>query len=388
MRRQIYVKFAMFAYLLNESLMYLSRLLLSHFKNIGEASLTFSPGINVLYGDNGEGKTNLLDGLYYLSVCKSSLGIPDRDVIGYQYQDTTLFGEYDMGNALTEKISCAVNRQGDKIFKRNGKRYDKLSSHVGLIPVVMVSPQDTSLVYGSGEERRKYLNFLLSQTEPDYLQTILEYKKLLHQRNKLLKSEHIPGDVMDALDNSLSVRADAIYNKRKELCRLLHPHVIHYYRLLSAGKEEIDLRYDSDLNHSDMAGLLKKNRQKDKMLQYTGTGIQRDDVQFSLEGHPLKVCGSQGQQKTYLLALKLAQFALIRQMKELSPILLLDDVFDKLDARRVSHLLHLVVEDGFGQIFLTDSNKVRIEELIHALGGPHTTYSVKEGVFKHEKTKD
>jgi DNA replication and repair protein RecF len=368
--------------------MYLSRLLLSHFKNIGEASLTFSPGINVLYGDNGEGKTNLLDGLYYLSVCKSSLGIPDRDVIGYQYQDTTLFGEYDMGNALTEKISCAVYRQGDKIFKRNGKRYDKLSSHVGLIPVVMVSPQDTSLVYGSGEERRKYLNFLLSQTEPDYLQTILEYKKLLHQRNKLLKSEHIPGDVMDALDNSLSVRADAIYNKRKELCRLLHPHVIHYYRLLSAGKEEIDLRYDSDLNHSDMAGLLKKNRQKDKMLQYTGTGIQRDDVQFSLEGHPLKVCGSQGQQKTYLLALKLAQFALIRQMKELSPILLLDDVFDKLDARRVSHLLHLVVEDGFGQIFLTDSNKVRIEELIHALGGPHTIYSVKEGVFKHEKTKD
>ena len=388
MRRQIYVKFAMFAYLLNESLMYLSRLLLSHFKNIGEASLTFSPGINVLYGDNGEGKTNLLDGLYYLSVCKSSLGIPDRDVIGYQYQDTTLFGEYVMGNALTEKISCAVNRQGDKIFKRNGKRYDKLSAHVGLIPVVMVSPQDTSLVYGSGEERRKYLNFLLSQTEPDYLQTILEYKKLLHQRNKLLKSEHIPGDVMDALDNSLSVRADAIYNKRKELCRLLYPHVIHYYRLLSAGKEEIDLRYDSDLNHSDMAGLLKKNRQKDKMLQYTGTGIQRDDVQFSLEGHPLKVCGSQGQQKTYLLALKLAQFALIRQMKELSPILLLDDVFDKLDARRVSHLLHLVVEDGFGQIFLTDSNKVRIEELIHTLGGPHTIYSVKEGVFKHEKTKD
>jgi DNA replication and repair protein RecF len=137
-----------------------------------------------------------------------------------------------------------------------------------------------------------------------------------------------------------------------------------------------------------MVDLLKKNRQKDRMLQYTGTGIQRDDVQFSLEGHPLKVCGSQGQQKTYLLALKLAQFALIRQMKELAPILLLDDVFDKLDARRVSHLLHLVVEDGFGQIFLTDSNKVRIEELIHALGGPHTIYSVKGGVFTHEKTKD
>ena len=368
--------------------MYLSRLLLSHFKNIGDASLTFSPGINVLYGDNGEGKTNLLDGLYYLSVCKSSMGIPDRDVIGYDHQETTLFGEYDMGNAVTEKISCAVDRQGEKIFKRNGKRYEKLSAHVGLIPVVMVSPQDTSLVFGSGEERRKYLNFLLSQTQPDYLQTVLEYKKLLHQRNKLLKSDHIPGDVMDALDNSLSVRAQLIYNQRKELCRLLHPHVIHYYRLLSAGKEKVDLKYESDLNHGEMADLLRKNRQKDRMLQYTGTGIQRDDVQFSLEGHLLKICGSQGQQKTYLLALKLAQFALIRQMKELAPILLLDDVFDKLDARRVSHLLHLVVEDGFGQIFLTDSNKVRIEELIHALGGPHTIYSVKGGVFTHEKTKD
>ena len=361
--------------------MHLSRLLLSHFKNIDSASLEFSPRINVLYGDNGEGKTNLLDGIYYLSVCKSSLSVLDRDVIKHENQESTLFGEYNMDSGVTEKISCTISRQGGKIFKRNGKRYDKLSAHVGLIPVVMVSPQDTSLVYGSGEERRKYMNFLLSQTEPDYLQMILEYKTLLQQRNRLLKSDKVPYDVLEAVDVALSSRGDQIHARRTELCLLLHPHVTHYYELLSAGKERVGLRYDSDLNRDCMANLLVKNRQKDLMLQYTGTGIQRDDVFFSLGEHPLKVCGSQGQQKTYLLALKLAQFVLIRQMKGLAPILLLDDVFDKLDIHRVSHLLHLVTENGFGQIFLTDSNKVRVEEIIHALGGSHRIYRVKEGVF-------
>ncbi len=368
--------------------MYLSRLLVSHFKNIDAAALDFSPGINVLYGDNGEGKTNLLDALYYLSVCKSSVSVPDRDVIAYEQGEATLFGQYAMDSGVHEKISCSVSREGDKFFKRNNKRYEKLSLHLGLIPVVMVSPQDTSLVYGSGEERRKYMNFLLSQTEPDYLQTILEYKKLLHQRNKLLKTERFTTDVLEALDAALSARGDLIHARRRELCSLLHPHVIHYYGLLSSGKEPVDLRYDSDLNRDSMAVMLKKGRQKDMMLQYTGTGIQRDDICFSLGGYPLKVCGSQGQQKTYLLALKLAQFALIRQMKNLAPILLLDDVFDKLDARRVSNLLHLVAEDGFGQIFLTDSNKVRIEEIMHTLGGPHTIFRVVRGVFKDEKTKD
>jgi DNA replication and repair protein RecF len=173
-----------------------------------------------------------------------------------------------------------------------------------------------------------------------------------------------------------------------ELCKLLHPHVIHYYELLSAGKEQVGLSYESDLNQESMAVQLRKNRQKDMILQYTGTGVQRDDIHFTLGDHPLKVCGSQGQQKTFLLALKLAQFALISQMKELAPVLLLDDVFDKLDARRVAHLLQLVTKNGFGQIFLTDSNKVRIEEIIHALGGPHSIYRVKGGVFTNEKTAD
>ena len=368
--------------------MHLSRLLLSHFKNIENADLEFSPGINVLYGDNGEGKTNLLDGIYYLSVCKSSLQVQDKDVIDHKSRETALFGEYATDTGMTEKISCLLTRQGEKVFKRNGKRYEKLSSHVGLIPVVMVSPQDTSLVFGPAEERRKYMNFLLSQTGPDYLQAIQEYNKLLFQRNRLLKQEYLSAEVLDALDASLSSRGDWIHEKRAELCELLQPHVIHYYMLLSAGKEQVGLSYESDLNRENMAAQLKNTRQKDMKLQYTGTGVQRDDIHFTLGDHALRVCGSQGQQKTYLLALKLAQFALIRQMKELAPILLLDDVFDKLDARRVAHLLHLVTKNGFGQIFLTDSNKVRIEEIIHALGGPHSIYRVNGGVFINEKTTD
>lgn len=365
--------------------MHLSRLLISDFKNINQAQLAFSPGINVLYGDNGEGKTNLLDAIYYLSLCKSSLSIPDRDVVRHQAGEFSLFGEYVMQQGLVEKISCSVTPGTEKIFQRNGKRYDKLSLHVGLLPVVLVSPQDTALVYGSGEERRKYMNFLLSQTKPDYLQTVMEYKKLLFQRNRWLKTGKESQEVLQALDVVLAARADAIHAARSRLCSLLRPQVTTYYNLLSSGKEAVDLRYDSDLNHAPMKDLLQQSLAKDKALMYTSVGIQRDDIYFSLGGYALRACGSQGQQKTYLLALKLAQFALIRQMKELAPILLLDDVFDKLDAQRVSHLLHLVVEDGFGQIFLTDSNKVRIEEIIRNLGGPRKIFRVKEGRFTHEE---
>ena len=365
--------------------MHLVRLLISDFKNIAQAQLEFSPGINVLYGDNGEGKTNLLDAIYYLSLCKSALSIRDREVVRHNAQTFSLFGEYDVNSGLTEKISCSVTPGTEKTFQRNGKKYEKLSLHVGLLPVVMVSPQDTTLVYGPGEERRKYMNFLLSQTIPDYLLTVMEYNKLLHQRNRWLKSDGGSQNVLEAIDAGLSVRADAIHEHRSRLCRLLGPQVTKYYNLLSSGKEQVDLRYDSDLNRAPMKELLARSFEKDRVLMYTSVGIQRDDIYFSLGDHALKSCGSQGQQKTYLLALKLAQFALIKQMKEVAPILLLDDVFDKLDAQRVSRLLHLVVEDGFGQIFLTDSNKVRIEEIIQNLDGSRKIFRVKDGGFTNEE---
>ena len=368
--------------------MYLSRLLISHFKNIENTSLDFSSKINVLYGDNGEGKTNLLDAIYYLGVCKSFFAVPDREIITHSCDLSTLYGEYAMGSGLTEKIACSLTRQGEKLFKRNGKTYERLSMHVGLIPVVMVSPQDTSLVFGTGDERRRYMNFLLSQTDPGYLQTVLEYKKWLFQRNRVLKTDTAGLSVLEAIDAGLCQRGDEIHSRRAELCRLLHPYVVDFYSQLSGNKEQIDLCYESDLNKDVMAALLRKNEQKDRTLQYTTVGVQRDDVLFSLNGYPLKVCGSQGQQKTFLLALKLAQFALIRQLKGMAPILLLDDVFDKLDAQRVSFLLRLVVRDHFGQIFLTDSNKVRLEETLTAIGGDHCYYHVREGVFTNEKTRN
>lgn len=361
--------------------MHIARLLATHYKNIAATDLSFSEKMNVLYGNNGEGKTNLLDALYYLSVCKSFFPISDKDTITYSASQTTLYGEYVMDSGITEKIACQVDMTQGKTFKRNGKTYARISEHVGLIPVVMVSPQDTSLVYGSGEERRRYMNFLMAQTDPDYLRTVLEYTKLLVQRNKMLKADSYEPEYKAALDDNLCQRAQTIYAKRAELCAMLHPYVKDYYRLLSDDKEPIDLVYQSDLNKEPMAVLLQQYADRDRDFHYTSVGVQRDDVQFSLRGHPLKVCGSQGQQKTFLLALKLAQFALIRQRKNMAPILLLDDVFDKLDAHRVASLLQLVAQADFGQIFLTDSNKVRIEKMVATLGGPSRFFNVEKGVI-------
>lgn len=361
--------------------MFLRRLLVSQFKNLEDAQLEFSQKINVLYGDNGEGKTNLLDSVYYLSACKSFFSPLDRQAVRYGQPQATLFGQYRMASGQEESIACLLTSTGTKVFKRNGKTYDRLSQHVGLLPVVMVAPQDTALVYGTGEERRKYLNYLLSQTEGQYLQTVQEYGKLLLQRNRLLKQESCDVPFMASLEEGMHRRATQIHRCRSLVCEMLRPLVASYYALLSGNKEPVDLHYESDLNKMSMQELFDTNRRRDGILQYTSTGVQRDDVVFYLDDHPLKVCGSQGQQKTFLIALKLAQFDLIKQVKSLSPILLLDDVFDKLDGQRVAFLLQLVAKEDFGQIFLTDSNKVRIEEVIRSVGGAHRYFSVKGGVF-------
>lgn len=375
--------------------MHLRRLLLTQFKNISQASLDFSEGINVLYGNNGEGKTNLLDAIYYLSVCKSALSIQDKDLIQHQAPQTTLFGTYCTTADCTEEVSCRLTRQGEKSFRRNGKTYSRLSDHLGLIPVVMVSPQDISLVFGASEERRRYMNFLLSQTDTTYLHSVQEYNKLLLQRNKLLKDESPRESVLEAIDHVLSERGTLIHQKRSELCGLLQPLVDHYYHALSGGGQQARLNYRSDLNAAPMADLLAQNRQRDFFLQYTAAGIQRDDVLFTLDEYPLRICGSQGQQKTFLLSLKLAQFALIRQLKGVAPLMLLDDVFDKLDNHRVQWLLDLVSQDTFGQIFISDSHPDRIRTLLdgrasvadHALAGAFF-FHVEQGTFTYEEAGD
>lgn len=359
--------------------MYLNKLSISEFKNISGATLDFSPNLNCITGINGSGKTNVLDAVYYLSMTKSYFSNPDSQSIAYSARQCHVSGEYTRFDASKDIISFSIERNGSKVFKRNSKNYSKLSDHIGVIPIVMVSPYDTCLVNESGEERRRFLNSILSQLDAEYLRRLQNYNQLLQQRNRLLKLENINEDLLDTFTSRLSVNASYIYDKREEFTLLLTPIVKKYYNLISGKREEISIEYVSELRESSLEQLLAINREKEKILKFTSAGIQRDDLLFSMNGHKFRLCGSQGQQKTFLISLKLAQFEIMREMYKKQPILLLDDVFDKLDMTRVEALLGLVSSDIFGQIFITDSNKVRVKEILVTIGGDSALFELNGG---------
>lgn len=367
--------------------MFLKKIRIVNFKNIAGAELEFSPKINCILGNNGEGKTNLLDAVYFLSMTKSFFNLSDNYVVSFGESSGGLNGEYVMSDGSFEIISVGMrameqNRGGYiKSAKRNGKQYSRLSDHIGLIPIVMVSPADTILVNGSGEERRRFMNFVLSQTDHEYLRRMQNYNQLLAQRNKLLKMPVISDELLDTLSEQMSQHAAYIFEKRKELASRLCSLAMDYYDKLSGGKEQIELRYVSDLTHKPLYDLLNEMIMRDKVLHYTSVGVQRDDIDFMIDGYPIKKIGSQGQQKSFLISLKLAQFALIRKETGKNPLLLLDDVFDKLDMLRVEYLLGLVSGDNFGQIFITDSNKVRMDKILEVVGTDSRSFEVKGGVY-------
>ncbi|MFA5324963.1 MAG: DNA replication/repair protein RecF [Bacteroidales bacterium] len=359
--------------------MYLKRIILQNFKNIKVAELEFSPKINCISGNNGEGKTNLLDAIYYLSMTKSFFLSSDQYTFTYETNFTALNGTYMMDDGCEEKIAISVKKSEEKIVKRNQKQYSKLSEHIGLIPIVMVSPADTSLINDSGDERRRFMNFILSQVDKNYLLHIQAYNQILMQRNKLLKNENFSKDFLDVLSEQIVPHADYIYNARKKLCQQLIALAREYYSKLSGNKEVIELEYKSDLDAAPMNILLNREMFKDIFLKYTTVGIQRDDILFLLNGHLIRKCGSQGQQKTFLLSLKLAQYALMDRLYGITPILLLDDVFDKLDMNRVELLLSMVTSESFGQIFITDSNKVRISTIVNTFTADCANFYVENG---------
>lgn len=387
--------------------MFLNRILVSNFKNIASADLTFSKKINCISGNNGEGKTNLLDAIYYLSMTKSFFHFPDSYSILRGANAAALNGTYLMDDGTENKISLGLvsKRQqkddsgnlDEKILKRNGKIYKKLSEHIGLLPIVMVSPSDIALVNSSGEERRKFINALLSQVDKEYLIKIQNYYRLLAQRNKLLKDDNCRNDLMDTLNSQMDENASYIYGKRKELCNNLSGAVAEYYKMLSGGKEDVRLRYTSDMDKCGFKELMDKYLERDKIFKFTTAGIHKDDVIFEISEtlepvqspdlpanetpyYPIRRCGSQGQQKCFLIALKLAQFSIMKNLNDcVAPILLLDDVFDKLDMQRVEYLLGLVAGDSFGQIFITDSNKVRMGKLVRSLGSECGEFEVSSG---------
>ena len=362
----------------------LDKIAVRNFRNIEMADLGFSPNINCISGNNGEGKTNLLDAIYYLSMTKSAFSTSDKFNYRYGTDDFSLAGTYRMGNGLSSRVSIHLDNTGKKSLKRDEKAYDKISDHIGEFPVVMVSPSDISLVSDSGEERRRFMNSVLSQMDRTYLADMQQYNRLLAQRNKMLKQEKVDEGLLEVFDGRMSVLADRIYHFRNDFVTRLGPVVSQYYNVLSGGMEEVSITYESDIQKGDLESVLRACRKKDLLLRYTSAGVQRDDLLFNMNGYPIRRCGSQGQQKSFLVSLKFAQYEIMKQSYGFAPILLLDDVFDKLDMNRISNLLEMVAGQEFGQIFITDSNKIRMANIVDAITEDRAYFVTSGGTFTQE----
>lgn len=362
--------------------MYLRSLSIVDFKNIEQAEVTFSDKLNCILGDNGAGKTNILDAIYYLSFTKSYFNQLDSANVRHTCDFFMLQGEY-LRNDNTELISCGFKTGQKKIFKRNKKVYKKMSEHIGFCPLVMISPADNMLVIGGSDERRKFMDGVISQYDRSYLDSLIAYNRILLQRNTLLKqfAENHTFDptTLSIYDDQLAPIGKVLYEKRALFIKQLVPVFQQYYKLVSGGKEAVGLEYQSDLQQNDFLELLNSQRSKDQLLQHTSVGIHKDDMIFNLGEFPIKRLGSQGQTKTYLVALKLAQFEFIKEISGVKPVLLLDDIFDKLDAKRVSSIIKLVADDNFGQIFITDTNREHLDEMVAQLPSNHRIFLIEEG---------
>ena len=359
----------------------LKKIVVQDFRNIALQELSFSPNINCISGNNGEGKTNLIDAIYYLSMTKSALGSSDRFNFRYGTDAFAIAGSYLMPNGLESRFSVSVSSDGEKKVKRDDKPYKRVSEHVGVLPIVLVSPSAISMVSESGEERRRFMNAVLAQMDHAYLDNVQQYNRYLLQRNRLLKSSDPDPDLLDAFDARLSILAAPIAEGRKNLAESLAPVVQAYYTELSGGREEVGIEYRTDADRGELAAQLRACRDRDRALKYTSVGVQRDDFLFTMNGYPIRKCGSQGQQKSFLVSLKFAQYEIMKESYGFAPILLLDDLFDKLDMNRVSNLLSMVAGSDFGQIFLSDSNKVRLAGIVDALTEDRSYFETVDGTF-------
>ena len=360
----------------------LEKITVADFRNIRLQELEFSPNLNCISGNNGEGKTNLLDAIYYLSMTKSAFSSTDRYNFRYGTSSFSICGTYLMPNSLESRFSIQVDLTGEKKVRRDDKPYGKVSSHIGVLPVVMVSPEDISFISESGEERRRFVNSVLSQMDREYLVSLQQYNRLLQQRNRMLKDLQADRDLLSVFDSRLQAYAEPVHEARKKFTDDIRPVISEYYRMLSGGSEQVDVRYRSDLEKGALADLLASSYEKDRILKYTSAGIQRDDFEFSMNGWPIRKCGSQGQQKSFLVSLKFAQYEIMKRCCGFAPLLLLDDVFDKLDMNRISNLLSMVSGSDFGQIFITDSNKVRMAGIVDRITEDRAYFEVSAGEFR------
>jgi len=363
--------------------MFLQNLRLTDFKNYTEAALQFCSKINCFVGDNGVGKTNLLDAIYYLSFCKSYFNQQDQMNIRHEADVFSIHGDYIRNDGQDERVSCIQRRNQKKQFRLNKKDYDRLAEHIGMIPLVMVSPSDSDLINLGSEERRKYIDGVISQFDAPYLDNLLQYNRALQHRNVLLKEMAETGRFNETKteiwDMHLVRYGEFIFEKRKEFLASFHPVFQRYFEIVSEGREEVNIVYSSQLQQTGLETLLKESRSRDLALRYTVSGVHKDDFVFHISGYPARRYGSQGQQKSLLIALKLAQFEYTRNIKGRNPILLLDDIFDKLDENRVAQIIKLVAADDFGQVFITDTHADRINKIFLDSDIDHRIFKVEKG---------
>jgi DNA replication and repair protein RecF len=366
--------------------MIIDRISILNFKNIEEAELLFSAKMNCFFGNNGMGKTNLLDALFYLSFTKNHTNLLDLQLIKHDEEFCVLQGFYHDGSA-SEEIYCGIKRKQRKVFKRNKKEYERLSEHIGLIPMVMISPADTDLIQGGSSERRKFVDMVISQYDREYLQTLIHYNKALQQRNFLLKENTTYSDdsLFEIIEEQMCFDGEIIYRKRQEFIAGFLPVFQEYHRQICNGGEWVDLQYESQMNDFPLSQLFADKREKDKILGYTSAGIHKDDFLFLIDNYLMRKIGSQGQNKTYLISLKLAQFNFLVQKGSSTPILLMDDIFDKLDAKRVEQIVALVAQPEFGQIFITDTNRKYLDEILSGMNHDYKLFQVTAGQISELK---
>ncbi|HBF05429.1 MAG TPA: DNA replication and repair protein RecF [Prevotella sp.] len=361
--------------------MILKNISIINYKNIKSANLELSPKINCLIGHNGMGKTNFLDAIYYLSFCRSAYNPIDSQIITHDEAFFMLEGNYDNGKGEVEDIYCGMKRGTKKHFKRNKKEYKRLSQHIGLIPLIFVSPSDVSLIEGGSEERRRLMDVVISQYDNSYIEALGNYNKALQQRNALLKMETEPDPtLMELWEQQMAQNGELPYQKRQAFVDELVPLFQNIYQHISGNKEVVNLRYVSHCQRGPLLEVIQRDRFKDRAVGYSLHGVHRDDLEFLLGDYAMKREGSQGQNKTFVIALKLAQFSFLqRTCSNTIPLLLLDDIFDKLDAQRVEAIVKLVSSDNFGQIFITDTNRDHLDQILSNMDGEYKIFSVDSG---------
>lgn len=370
--------------------MVLQNLAILNYKNIREANLTFSPKVNCLVGLNGQGKTNILDAIYLLSFTKSAFSAIDSQNITHGEDFAMVQGEYAAGEAV-ETITCGIKRGVKKTFRRGQKNYSRMLDHIGLIPLVLVSPEDSELIADGSDERRRFMDVVISQYNKKYLEDLNAYNQLLKNRNAVLKhladTESDDTSMLEVYELQMTPLAENIYHERKAFIERFVPIFNDIYREISGDAEQVSLSYISQLENRDLAEAFVRTRQRDLILGWTSQGVHKDDIEMLLETYPLKRVGSQGQQKTYLLAMKLAQAVYLTANRSEAPILLLDDIFDKLDNERVERIIRLVNSERFGQIFITDTDRQHLTDILGSVTDNAKVFTVSAGEVRGEVGK-